>query len=234
MRLVERQRDALIASTGVDRHNGSQAGLRNDIMIEGKRYSAVFGCAVAAVWSHVAAAADADCEDTFRALLRGESGEYPFTARSVTEFSGTKTVSIFAAQSPSTSLTIDERTGVWVVFRDGKAWQSADKGKSWKHLYDLPAKQADQIRESLAKRAAAATNIACADGVEFEGGTYRSVSGEWQSGDATNADGRSTYFLKADGSWHAAITEMTMTSGSSTITQVKLPEAEWLDVPTPE
>ena len=179
-------------------------------------------------------AADADCEEAFRTLLRGDSGEYPFTARSVTEFSGTKTNSIFAAESPGAYLTIDERTGLWILIRDGKAWQSADKGGSWKHLYDLPANQAGQIGENLAKRAESAANIACEDGIAFGDGTYRRLSGEWEDTGAIKATGRSDYFIRDDGSWHAAVTEMTMTSGTSKITQVKLPEDEWLDVPRAE
>jgi len=182
-------------------------------------------------------AADADCEEKFRQLLGGggsDSGEYPFTARSITEMSGQTMTSTFVAQDDETFFTIDDNSKSWVVLRDGTGWVSTNEGKSWKKAYTIDPVQAAKQKVQTQQRAEEATNIACADGVEFEGDTYRQLSGDWKSVDGTGLTGHADYYLRADGRWHAQVQDMMSNGQRTKITQVRVPKGEELTVPEVE
>ncbi len=179
----------------------------------------------------VALAADADCEETFRKLLRGDGGNYPSTSRSVTEINGATMKSTFVAQDDKTFLTIDEASKSWVVLRDNVGWVSTDKGKSWKKAYEIDPAQQEKQKANLKLRAEQATDIACADGVAFQGGTYRQLSGDWEAVDGTGLKGHADYYLNGDGTWHAQVQDMVMNGNRTKITQVRVPKGEELTVP---
>lgn len=181
-----------------------------------------------------ALAADAECEKKFRQLLGGEGGNYPNTSRSVTETGGQTMTSTFVAQDDKTFLTIDDNSKSWVVLRDGTGWVSTNKGKSWKKAYTLDPAQTAKQKVQTKQRAEEATNIACADGVAFEGGAYRQLSGDWKSVDGTGLEGHADYYLNADGTWHAQVQDMTMSGQRTKITQVRVPKGEELTVPEVE
>lgn len=181
--------------------------------------------------SSVAVAADAECEAKFRQMLSGQGGDYPNTSRSVTETGGVKMTSTFVAQDDKTFLTIDDTSKSWVVLRDNTGWVSTDKGKSWKKAYTLDPAQTEKQKADLRQRAEEATNIVCSDGVAFEGSIYRRLSGDWKSTDGSDLAGHTDYYVKADGTWHAQVIDMTMGGQRTKITQVRVPEGDELTVP---
>ncbi len=179
----------------------------------------------------LALAADAGCEETFRQLLRGGSGDYPNTSRSVTEMNGVSMKSTFVAQDANTFLTIDETSKSWVVLRDNVGWVSTDEGKSWKKAYELDLAQQEKQKANLKLRAEQATNITCTNGVAFQGGTYRRLSGDWKAVDGSGLVGRNDFYLNEDGSWQASVSDMVMNGNPTKITQVRVPKGEELTVP---
>ena len=166
---------------------------------------------------------DGACETTFRTLLAGKAHGYPFTARSVNRFNGTETASLFTAESPTASMTVDERTGLHILMRDGKSWQSADKGATWTFLYEIPANQRATMEKTLTDRAASATDITCTDAVAYDDKPYRQLTGRWPK-DAQGMTGTATYYLDDTGTWQVAVTEINMNGQKSKITQVRLEE----------
>ena len=177
---------------------------------------------------------EASCRALFAGIYTGATAQYPNGTRSVTKTGGQVMEGRAMSEAEDRWMSMDDTHGIWSMMRGQTGYSSRDEGKSWTKSFTFTEEQRANAKAESGRRAEAATDVTCTDDVEFEGRPYKRVSGTWKASDGTGMSGTSTFYLDADGDWYAQEVVMDMAGSKTEITQVRLPEDEWVPVSEPE